>query len=181
MNNPFYKLDKGKIKVLEILNAIACFWILILMILIAVDVFGRVLFNMPFKGTPELVSNSIIAIAFLEIPFVLHRGDHVRSTILLDKIKPGLRTVMELIAIIIGIVMFVLLIKSSWPDFIKALKVGEFEGEGALRVPTTPARAAIIIGSFLMIVEYIFLFVKKVLKSKGKSEENDIDKGGDVL
>ncbi len=181
MNNSFLKLDKGKTKLLEILNAIACFWIFVLMILIAVDVFGRVFFNMPFKGTPELVSNSIIAIAFLEIPFVLHRGDHVRSTILLDKIKPGLRTILELIAIIIGIVMFILLIKSSWPDFIKALSVGEFEGEGALRVPTTPARATIIIGSILMIVEYIFIFIKKILKLKGKTKENDIHKGGDVL
>ena len=174
----FLNIDKLKTRVLEIMNTVACFWIFILMVIIAIDVLGRVLFNTPFKGTPELVSNSILAITFLEIPYVLHRGNHVKSTLLLDRFKPTLKFIFEMAAFVIGIVMMVFLIKSSWPAFIKAVQIGEYEGEGALRVPTYPTRAIIIFGSCLMIVEYLFLVVKRVLIFNKKiGEENIITEG----
>ncbi|MFZ7133178.1 MAG: TRAP transporter small permease subunit [Eubacteriales bacterium] len=179
MIDVFLAMDKKKTKVLEIMNTIACFWIFVLMVIIAIDVFGRVLFNVPFKGTPELVSNSILAITFLEIPYVLHRGNHVKSTLLLDRMKPKRRYTFEMIAFVIGIVMMIFLIISSWPAFIKAIEIGEYEGEGALRVPTSPTRGIIIFGSVLMIVEYIFLMVKRTLIYKNKiGKENILDEGG---
>jgi TRAP-type mannitol/chloroaromatic compound transport system permease small subunit len=175
----FLAIDKKKTKLLEIMNTVACFWIFVLMIIITIDVFGRVLFNSPFKGTPELVSNSILAITFLEIPYVLYRGNHVRSTMLIGRMKRTPKYIFELIALIIGVIMMVFLIQSSWPDFIKAIQIGEYEGEGALRVPTYPTRGIIIFGSLLMVVEYIFLIVKRVLIHKGKiGEENIQEEGG---
>lgn len=172
-------IDRGKTRLLEIINSIACFWIFILVIIIAIDVFGRILFNVPFKGTPELVSNSLIAITFLEIPYVLNKNQHVRTTIILDKMKPVLREVAEIVAFILGLAMFVLLILSSWPDLIKAIAIGEFEGEGALRVPTYPTRAIIVFGSCLMIIEYIFKTILKIDKIKRMSNSSvENTKGG---
>jgi TRAP-type C4-dicarboxylate transport system permease small subunit len=172
----FELLDREKTKLLEILNSLACFWIFILVILIAIDVFGRILFNVPFKGTPELVSNSLIAITFLEIPFVLNRNQHVRTTIFLDRVKPVTREIAETIAFVIGIAMFVLLIISSWHDLIKAIEIGEFEGEGALRVPTYPTRAIIVFGSCLMIIEYIFKVIKKFIRIKKIVNNEKVEK-----
>jgi len=179
MIDVFLAVDRKKTRVLEIMNTIACFWIFVLMIIIAIDVFGRVLFNTPFKGTPELVSNSILAITFLEIPYVLHRGNHVKSTLLLDRMGPKLRFSLEIFALVVGIVMMIFLINSSWSDFLKAIKIGEYEGEGALRVPTYPTRGIIIFGAGLMIIEYIFQFVKRILIFKGKiGKEHIIEEGG---
>ncbi len=178
MIDTFLHIDRVKTRGLEIMNTIACFWIFILMILIAIDVLGRVLFNTPFKGTPELVSNSILAITFLEIPYVLHRGNHVKSTLLLDRMKPMPKFIFETAAFIIGIVMMIFLIKSSWPAFIKAVQIGEYEGEGALRVPTSPTRGIIIFGSVLMIVEYLFLVIKRILIFTEKIDESNIIEEG---
>ncbi len=179
MIDVFLTIDKKKTRLLEIMNTIACFWIFILMVIIAIDVFGRVLFNTPFKGTPELVSNSILAITFLEIPYVLHRGNHVRSTLLLSRLNPKVKFALELFAFVAGIVMMVFLIKSSWPAFIKAIMIGEYEGEGALRVPTYPTRGIIIFGSVLMIIEYLFLFIKRILIFQNKiSSDSIVEEGG---
>ena len=173
----FLLADSIKTRILEIMNTLACIWIFGLMIIIAIDVFGRVFFNTPFKGTPELVSNSILAITFLEIPFVLNRGNHVRSNMLTSHLKPNVMFWLELLAGVIGIFMMVLLIKSSWPAFVKAVQIGEFEGEGALRVPTWPTRGIIILGSALMIIEYCFQVIKRILIRRGIIDPSYIKEG----
>lgn len=177
MLDSFLRADKIKTRILEILNVIACIWIFILMLVIAVDVVGRGLFNTPLNGTTELVSNSILAITFMEIPYVLYRGNHVRSTMLTSRLKPEIQYYLEQLAILIGISMMVFLIISSWPAFITAIKIGEYEGEGSLRVPTYPTRGIIVLGSTMMIVEYCFQFIKKILIKKSKINESYILKG----
>lgn len=149
-------------KLFSAFEGISSAWLFVLMVLISIDVFGRALFNKPFKGTPELVSFSIVIIAFLELPYVLWMNGHVRSTVFYDKIGPMGKDIIDFIAAFIGVVVFAMLIKSSLNDFIKAVRVGEFEGEGALRIPTSPARAFLIIGSAFMILQLVFNAGKKV-------------------
>lgn len=175
--NTFLAVDKVKTRVLEIMNAIACVWIFILTFLITIDVGGRVFFNTPFKGTPELVSNSIIAITFLEIPYVLYRGNHTRSNMLISRMSATPRFILELAACFLGILMMAFLIKSSWPAFVTAVKIGEFEGEGALRVPTYPTRGIIIFGAAMMIVEYVFQFIKRIMIKAGKIDASYVNEG----
>jgi TRAP-type C4-dicarboxylate transport system permease small subunit len=42
--------------------------------LVCADVIGRVAFNSPLKGTPEIVSFSIVIICFLQAPFAIRSG-----------------------------------------------------------------------------------------------------------
>jgi TRAP-type C4-dicarboxylate transport system permease small subunit len=142
-------------------EGISSAWLFVLMALISIDVLGRGLFNKPFKGTPELVSFSIVIIAFLELPYVLWTNGHVRSTVVYDKLGPTGKDIIDLIAAVVGIAVFAMLIKSSMNDFIKAVRVREFEGEGALRIPTSPARAFLIIGSGFMILQLLLNAGKK--------------------
>ncbi|MFP3040639.1 TRAP transporter small permease [Treponema primitia] len=148
-------------RIFTVFQGVSSAWLFILMVLISIDVIGRVLFNTPFKGTPELVSFSIIIIAFLEVPYVFWAGGLVRSTVLYDKVGPTGKDIIDLIAAVIGIVVFSMLIKSSLNDFIKAIRVREFEGEGALRIATSPARAFLILGSGFMILQMILNVCKK--------------------
>jgi TRAP-type C4-dicarboxylate transport system permease small subunit len=156
MNKAPGSIEKAKERIFAGFDGIASAWIFVLMMLIAIDVFGRVFFNMPFKGTPELISNSIIIITFLELPYVLMKDRHVRSTMMYDKLGPAGKDVIDLLASLVGMLVFILLIKSSLNDFIKAVKIGEFEGEGALRVPTSPARFIMIAGSVFMVLQYLY-------------------------
>ena len=143
-------------KIFSGFQGLCSIWLFVLMLLISIDVIGRGLFNKPFRGTPELVSFSIVIVAFLELPYVLWTNRQVRSTLLYDKVGPMGKDIIDLISALIGVLMFVLLIKSSMNDFLKAVKISEFEGEGALRIPTTPARALLIIGAGFMALQFLF-------------------------
>ena len=158
------QLDKVHRKILAAFNGIGSFWIFVLMSVIVVDVCGRAFAGKPLQGTPEIVSNSIIAITFLQIPYVMLKKQHVRSTIFYDKLSSIGKDRIDIAVSLIGIVLFVLLIISSWDHFITSIEIGEFEGEGALRVPTSPTRFILILGSVFMILEYILNILRIILK-----------------
>jgi len=81
---------------------------------------------------------------------------------LYDKVGPTGKDIIDLLSALIGVVMFVMLIKSSMNDFLKAVKIREFEGEGALRIPTSPARALLIVGAGFMALQFLFNAGKSV-------------------
>ena len=62
---------------LSVFNSIATVWIVVLMVVINIDIFGRTAFAAPLPGVPELVKLSIVAIIFLQIGHTLRvlRGD----------------------------------------------------------------------------------------------------------
>jgi TRAP-type C4-dicarboxylate transport system permease small subunit len=51
--------------VVHVLLAVAALLTFSLSFLVVADVFGRVLFNSPVKGAPEIVSMSIVIVCFL--------------------------------------------------------------------------------------------------------------------
>ena len=169
----FRKLDSIHNKILAVFNGVGSFWIFILMAVIVVDVLGRVCIGKPLQGTPEIVSNSIIAITFLQIPYVMLKKQHVRSTIFYDKLSSKGKDYLDIAVSLLGIALFIMLIISSWDHFITAIKIGEFEGEGALRVPTAPTRFILILGSFFMILEYIMNIFRILTHNKSIEKEDE--------
>ena len=67
----FAKFRTAAARVTSVMNAVATFWIFVIMFLMTGDVLGRVLFNRPITGTPEIVKVSIVGIVFLQIPHTL--------------------------------------------------------------------------------------------------------------
>jgi len=141
-------------KFLGVLNFVGSSWIFVLMCVITTDVSCRIFFNRPLQGTPEIVANSIVAIAFLQIPYVLMTNNHVRATLLLDKLPLKKQAAFHLVACVVGVALFSMVVVNGWEGFKTAVEVGEFEGEGALRIPTAPVRFIVLLGSFLMICEF---------------------------
>lgn len=185
----FRAIDRAYSKLLTYVDAFTAFMVFGLMLLITADVVSRTAFNHPFQGVAEIVSNCIIILCFLEIPYVLFRGTHVRTTMIYEKIGPRCKAVIDLLACVLGIVVFVLIIKSSWANFINSILINDAEIAGSVRIPTTPGRFAIIAGSALMIIEFMFLSVKNVIKIKHpnafadenqQKEESAIPEGGQV-
>jgi TRAP-type C4-dicarboxylate transport system permease small subunit len=160
--------------VLFVSNALGSLWICALMCIITADVLLRVVFHMPLEGTPEIVSNSLVMIAFLQIGFVLYEKRHVRATVLYDKFPENGRKILDIITSLIGVVLFIAVIYSSWGLFVTAVQVGEFEGEGALRVPTSPVRFVILYGSLLMAIQFLVSMVQTIRSfSAGNSHKAD--------
>lgn len=147
-------LDRGVIKIITLMNVVATAWIFAMIMFVVLDVAGRVFFNSPLTGTPEIVKVSNPAITFLQIAYVLWMGSHIRTTILLDRISSRKAALIDILACLMGIAVFSLNFYAGWSLTVTAWSVGEYEGEGALRVPTTPVRIIIEVGSLFMV--YLF-------------------------
>jgi len=167
-------MNKFYDKLVTYSGVLGSLWIAVLMMIITIDVGGRTFFNKPMVGTPEIVSNSIVAIAFLQITYVLLQERHVRVTVFYEKFSEKFRNILDIFAFIVGFLLFLALIYSSWELFQTAVKVGEFEGEGAIRIPTSPVRFIILFGSLIMAIQFIILIIgriRQLIKSKSTKTE----------
>lgn len=136
-------------RVITWLHVLGSGLILVLMAVIVVDVLGRFLLGRPLTGAPELVKAGVVGILFLGLPKTFRSGRQVRATILLNLVPRRARTFLDLAADAAGLVLFGLLVYSSWDLLVESWRVGEFEGAGALRVPTYPVRTLIVVSAVL--------------------------------
>jgi TRAP-type C4-dicarboxylate transport system permease small subunit len=60
----------------------------------------------------------------------------------------------QLLSAVLGILFFGIIIWGSYEPMLHAWFSGEYEGEGALRVPAWPARIIVVMGSVLVVVSY---------------------------
>lgn len=143
------------------LNAAAAFWAFVLAFVIVADVIGRS-FDYPVQGTAEIVANSIVAIVFLQFPMAIDRGYFLRATVLHQAMPRVLRGLMDVAASLLGLFLFYAIATGSWSDMLTGFRIGEFEGEGALRVPVYPVRAIIFGMSILSMIVYVLLVCRTI-------------------
>lgn len=153
---------KSLSKFTAVLNAIATIWIFAIMFLMAGDVLGRIFLNHPITGTPELVKISIVGIVFMQMPHTLLKGRHIRSEIIVQRLKITKSIWLELLASLAGALVFIALFVASWSATVTSWEILEYEGEGALRVPVYPIRSIILLGSALTAIIFMAQLAKTI-------------------
>lgn len=147
---------------LSALNLAGAVWVVLIMFLITADVVGRALFNAPLAGVPEIVKISVVGLVWCMMAHTLKIDAHLRSTILLDRMPPGARRAVEILACVLGALMFGLIVYSGWDQMIEAWRIGEFEGEDPVRVPTYPVRSLVVLGAALTALQFVVMLVEHV-------------------
>jgi TRAP-type C4-dicarboxylate transport system permease small subunit len=147
--------DELNARLVRVLLAFAALLIFLLSFLVVADVIGRAVFNSPVKGTPELVSMSIVIICFLLAGYSVQSGGMLHADILVGMLGWRGRVFATLLSAVLGTILFGLIMWGSWEPTMHALTTGEYEGEGALRVPVWPARIVVMLGSLLVVVTYV--------------------------
>ncbi len=137
------------------IHLVSAFWTLGLAILIFMDVSGRGLFNQPIPGTKEIIQNSVVAITFLQLPLAVFTGSMLRTTIFADAVPPLARRLLRTGGYVLGVLLFVGLVLSTYEPAYDAWRIGEYEGEGALRVPTWPVRGLVLVMSVFGAYAYL--------------------------
>jgi TRAP-type C4-dicarboxylate transport system permease small subunit len=127
---------------------------------------GRAFFNSPLVGVPEIVKVSVVGIVWCMMAHTLRIGAHLKSTILLDRMSPAVKRGVELFGCLLGVVMFALIVYSGWAQMIDSWRIGEFEGEMPVRVPTYPVRSLVILGAALTSIQFLVMAVENL---RGKS------------
>ena len=138
-------------------HVVSAFWVLVLAAIIFVDVMGRYLFSQPLLGATEIIANSVVSITFLQLPLAIYQGGMIRSTLLYDAVSERTQRVLRTLACVLGLAFFIGTAFSAWGPALEALAVSEYEGEGALRVPTYPVRFLVVATSIFAAWVYAHL------------------------
>jgi TRAP-type C4-dicarboxylate transport system permease small subunit len=155
----FDRLNDRLVRALLALAAVITFS---LSFLVVADIIGRVGFNSPVKGTPEIVSMSIVIICFLLAGYAVHSGGMIRTDVLVGALGPRAKALSSLVTSVLGIGFFGLIVWGSLEPTLHAWTSGEFEGEGALRVPVWPARVVVMLGAALVALIYVSQLIGSV-------------------
>jgi TRAP-type C4-dicarboxylate transport system permease small subunit len=146
--------DRINRRLVHVLLAAAALLTFCLSFLVCADVIGRVLFNSPVKGTPEIVSMSIVIVCFLLAGYSVQSGSMLQADILVGVFGRRGPWISAFLSGVLGAMLFGLIVWGSYEPALHAWTSGEFEGEGALRVPVWPARFVVMFGSLLVAIIY---------------------------
>ena len=144
------------------LLAIAAILAFLLSFLVCADVIGRVVFNSPVKGTPEIVSYSIVVICFLQAAYAIRSGGMIWVDAVTQHLPRRVQAGCEIFGALLGVVFFGLVCWGSIEPASYSWASNEFEGEGALRVPAWPARFIVVLGTFLAALNYALLAYERI-------------------
>ncbi|MFN3350181.1 TRAP transporter small permease subunit [Pseudorhodoplanes sp.] len=142
-------------RLVHTLLAVAAAIIFLLGFLVVADVIGRGAFNAPVKGTPEIVSMSIVIICFLLAAYAVQSGGMLRTDVVVSMFGRRGHAFADLASGLLGAAFFILIVWGGYEPLLHAWTSNEFEGEGALRVPVWPARFVVMAGSVLVVAIYL--------------------------
>jgi len=147
------------VNVARTMHILSSVWVFILAVVILIDVTGRVVFSQPLPGTKEILQNSVIAVTFLQIPLAIYSGSMLRTTLLQGLMPAIVKKLVRTFAFILGFVLFGAIAYASLPEAMDAYRIGEYEGEGALRIYTWPIRFLIVITALIAAISYLTMIV----------------------
>lgn len=152
----------GFLKVIAGFNACGSLCIFLILVLVTSDVVGRVFFNRPITGIPEIVKVAVVGITFMQIPWALWTNRHIRSDLISGRLGSRGRGVLALARNTIAAAAFICIFIANWRPMIKAWEIFEYEGGGALHVPVYPIFTLIQIGSTLAAVIALSGVIKNI-------------------
>lgn len=129
---------------------------------VVADVVGRVALNAPLKGTPEMVSSSIVIICYLQAAYAIRSGGMLNVDAFTIHAPARVQSLLAALGALLGALLFALLFWGSIDGAAHAWSSGEYEGEGALRVPVWPIRFAIVLGTALASLSYLLLAFRQL-------------------
>ncbi len=136
-------------------NIVGSLLIFGLMLLIGADVAGRNLFGQPVPGVPELVSLSIVAIVFLQVPQALRRGRIARSEALISVLPKRASRPLQGLFDLCGVAAVGVIVWTTWPIFVRAWERDQFVGAiGDITFPVWPVKLCILAGGALLALQF---------------------------
>lgn len=144
--------------------------IFFIVILITGDVFGRYALGSPIPGTFEITEALLVLIVFLAYAHTEATGHNIRIQLIDKRISERQKTILDLLAYSLGMFIFGVILWQAWAQAYISLEINQ-RMSGLLRLPLWPAKFAVVLGSFLLVVQFIISFITSINKIfRGKPE-----------
>lgn len=145
----------------KFLMIVGALWAFFLCFFILADIVTRAL-NIPISGTKEIVANSVVIIVFMQIGFAVRSDSMLRADFLVTAMPKIVQKILLIFAFALGAALFFFLLKAGITPALRSFANGEFDGEGALRVPVWPTRWMILVGAGLAGINYVLLALVEI-------------------
>jgi TRAP-type mannitol/chloroaromatic compound transport system permease small subunit len=143
------------------MNAAGSIWIFTIMVLVCADVTMRYVFNNPIPGVPLVITMSLIAIIFLQLPDALFAGRVTRNAAVISRVlanRPRLGRSLMASYYVLGAAFVAILFWYSVPVFEKAWWSNSYLGNrGDFTLPDWPFKLLIVVGSAVITIQYLRL------------------------
>lgn len=154
-------IGSGVIRLSGLMNATGTALILFIMTIMLIDIGGRVVFNRPLAGVPEMVGMAIVAIVFLQLPNAVASRALIASDMLitpLSTVRPRLAGAITAVCSLIGAFVFAAIAFASWRFLARSWVNEETYGTpGVFEFPQWPLRAVVVFGAAWTVVEFLRL------------------------
>jgi TRAP-type C4-dicarboxylate transport system permease small subunit len=159
----------------KFLLVLAAGWAFFLTFFIIADIIGRSVFNAPVYGVREVVMNSIVMIVFLQAGYAIRSRSMLRADFLAKNFPPLFGRVVLAIGYLLGAAFFLIILVGGWDSAIHSWVSGEYEGEGALRVPAWPTRFTILFGSAVACFNYLLMAYLDLVRPEDLDSQVDLE------
>jgi TRAP-type C4-dicarboxylate transport system permease small subunit len=135
--------------------------VFVLTVLTVAEVIARYLFNSPIPGTWELSQLMLVGIVFLGLADAQAGGRHVRVELFIRRLDPGVRRGLELMALALGLVMFIFILWAGARDTWRAWDIGDYT-LGSVTFPVWPSKLMVPAGSLLLVIRFAVQMMRTI-------------------
>ena len=135
-----------------------------LMLITAIDVVGRDVFNHPIPGTVELSQYMLAVFVLLGLAYAQQMKAHVAVSIFTSHLNEHVQLILNIIATLLCLFISYILVWQGWVVGIEEKAVSDM-----LRVPQYPFRLLVALAAFLMCLEFLIDFGDSLKKLVGRS------------
>jgi TRAP-type mannitol/chloroaromatic compound transport system permease small subunit len=126
--------------------------ICLIALLIVADVARRNLAGSSIPGAVEAAEVLLVTAVFLGLAFAEYEGAHVRTSIIVARLRPRVRHKVTAFSLLIMCLALVWLTWASADKAIESFQIRELR-TGLIEVPIWPARIALSLGYFLLLLQ----------------------------
>ena len=155
--------DNGLGSVISGAALISATFVLVLMILVTADIIGRYVFDKPVPMTYEVGSFLMVFIVFLGIGYTQRMKAHIRVEFLTMRLPPRIRAGLDLLALTLGIVLYVAIFYQGMKWSYTSFQVGDYVA-GLVNLPRWPSQFAIPLGALLLSLQFASDFVHRFVE-----------------
>ncbi len=142
-------------------NLLSAFCVLILMVLVIADIFGRYLFNSPVPMTYEVGSFLMVFVVFLGLAYTQRMGAHIRVEFFTLRLPARVRAVLDVVASGLGLLLYTIIVYQSTIWAWKSWQVGDYVS-GLINIPRWPSQFMVPLGAALLSLQFLADVMQRV-------------------
>lgn len=141
-------------RALNLLAALAIVIIVVAFLSILTEVVARYFLNRPQVWVVEITEYGLLFVTFLSAAWLLKKDGHVKMDILINRLHPRNKAVINFITAILGAVTCLVIVWASAATAWDFFQTGAFDTK-MLHLPKAPLVAVIPVGSFLLAIQFL--------------------------